>query len=64
MGDAGVLFDPEILADLTAKFKMVLCDSELRQTLIKKGLERSKLFAWERCAEETLAVFEECFSKP
>jgi len=31
----------------------------LRQSLIQKGLERAKLFSWEKSAREHLKVFEE-----
>ena len=37
----------------------VLTDKTLRQDLIKKGLERAKLFSWEKSAKEHIKVFEE-----
>jgi glycosyltransferase involved in cell wall biosynthesis len=40
----------------------VLMDEAMRQNLIKKGLERAKLFSWEKAAKEHLKVFEEVFS--
>jgi hypothetical protein len=36
----------------------VLSDSELKKSLKIKGIERSKNFSYEKCARETLALFE------
>jgi glycosyltransferase involved in cell wall biosynthesis len=60
-GDAGVLIDPYDVSSLTEGMYRVLTDEELRQGLKKKGLQRAKLFSWERCARETLAVYEELY---
>ena len=60
VGDAGVLFDPNDPTDLARKIRAVIGDERLRNALIEKGLQRARLFTWERCARETLAVFEGC----
>jgi glycosyltransferase involved in cell wall biosynthesis len=39
--------------------RQVLHDDGLRLKLRAQGLERAKLFSWERAAEETLAVYRE-----
>ncbi|MDI6890037.1 MAG: hypothetical protein QMC83_03725 [Thermodesulfovibrionales bacterium] len=36
----------------------MLTDDTLRQSLIEKGLERTKLFSWEKSAREYIKVFE------
>ena len=36
----------------------VLGDDALRQEMMRKGLERSKIFSWKKCARETLDAFE------
>jgi glycosyltransferase involved in cell wall biosynthesis len=59
MGDAGLLFDPKDADDLRMKMEQVLGNEKLRKELARKGLERAKLFSWEKCAKETLAVFKE-----
>jgi glycosyltransferase involved in cell wall biosynthesis len=59
MGDAGLLFDPRDADDLRMKMEQVLGNEKLRKELARKGLERAKLFSWEKCAKETLAVFKE-----
>jgi glycosyltransferase involved in cell wall biosynthesis len=40
----------------------VLTDEAMRRNLIEKGLERAKLFSWEKAAKEHLKVFEEVLS--
>lgn len=59
VGDAGLLFDPNDPDDLCAKMETLLSNPKLREEFIRKGLERAKLFSWEKCAKETLAVFKE-----
>jgi glycosyltransferase involved in cell wall biosynthesis len=58
-GDAAFLVNPYSTDDLAQGIRQVFSDNDLRQNLIKKGLERVKLFTWERCAREILKVFEE-----
>lgn len=60
-GDAGVLIDPYDVNSLADGMYKVLLDNELRRNLKKKGLERAKLFSWEKCARETLEVYEELY---
>ena len=57
MGDAGLLFDPLSDADLTRAIRSVLCDQALRDLLRGKGLQRAKLFTWNRCAGKTMNVY-------
>jgi glycosyltransferase involved in cell wall biosynthesis len=37
---------------------MVLSNPALRHTMIARGLARARLFSWERCAAEMLALFD------
>jgi glycosyltransferase involved in cell wall biosynthesis len=48
--------DPSSIAEGICK---VLEDSDTREALISKGIERAGAFSWERTARETLAVFRE-----
>ena len=57
-GDAAVLVDPYDVDALAEAMHCVLTDKSLRDGLIKKGLERVKQFSWEKCAEETIRVYE------
>jgi glycosyltransferase involved in cell wall biosynthesis len=56
-GDAAVFIDPNDDEDLADAMNKVVFDSEVRDKLKLKGLERAKEFSWERAAEKTLAVF-------
>jgi glycosyltransferase involved in cell wall biosynthesis len=35
-----------------------MSSEDVRKTLSQKGLERSKLFDWDKCVDQTLNVFE------
>jgi glycosyltransferase involved in cell wall biosynthesis len=59
IGDAGLLVSPTNVDELTLNMEAILKDKELKDFLIKKGLERSKKFSWEKCATETLKVYNE-----
>jgi glycosyltransferase involved in cell wall biosynthesis len=58
-GDAAYYIDPRQVDSLAEGIYRVIGDDALRQDLIRKGLERAKLFSWERTAEEHLKLFEE-----
>jgi glycosyltransferase involved in cell wall biosynthesis len=58
VGDAGVLVDPFDEGDIAAAIERVINDSNLREQLRVKGLERAKLFNWRKTARQTLAVYQ------
>ena len=62
VGDAAVTVDPKNVHNISEGIVKVLKVSGLKQSLIQKGLERVKLFSWDRCARETLGVYEELVS--
>ncbi len=62
-GDAALLVDPHDVDAIAAAMLRLATDAELRQELIRKGLENVKRFSWEKCARETLAVLEEAGRK-
>jgi len=57
----GVLeyFDPFSVEEISETIRRALEDSDLRDSLRRKGLIRAADFSWERCALETLRVFRE-----
>ena len=57
-GDAALLVDPGDTGLIADSIARVLSDSELRESLARKGLERSSLFSWDLCARSTLALLE------
>jgi glycosyltransferase involved in cell wall biosynthesis len=59
-GDAVRYVDPYDVESIAQGMHEVLTDEVMRQNLRAKGLERAKLFSWERAAKEHLKIFEEC----
>jgi len=61
-GDAAVLIDPHSLDAIADGMRRMLVDRELRTKCIERGFERAKMFTWEKCAKETVAVFREAMA--
>ena len=58
-GDAAYYVNPYNIESIAEGMYKVLTDESLRRSLIQKGLERAKLFSWEKSAKEHLEVFKE-----
>ena len=58
VGDAGMLVNPYNVDELREGMIKLLEDEKMRIEMSDRGLERAKLFSWEKCAKETLAVYE------
>jgi glycosyltransferase involved in cell wall biosynthesis len=56
-GGAALLFDPHNTSAITETIRRLLDDAPLRERLIEAGWARAREFSWERCAEQTLAVY-------
>lgn len=56
-GDAALTFPAEDTERLAQALGRLFADEALRRELIRRGLERARLFTWERAARETLAVY-------
>lgn len=56
-GNAALLFDPYSVEDLIEKIELVIT-SDIREQLIKKGFSHCQKFTWEKCAQETLGVYQ------
>jgi len=61
VGDAGIMIDPYDVDGLTKAMYEVLTNDGLREDMIKKGLKQTKKFSWEKCAKETLEVYQEVY---
>ncbi len=60
VGKAGVVIDPNNTSEIAEATENVLrMDKKGYNKLVKKGLERVKMFSWEETARETLRIFEE-----
>ena len=63
VGDAGIMINPTDVNSLCDSIYNLLNDMELQNRMRTKGLERSKLFSWEKAANEILEIYEELCSK-
>ena len=57
VGEAGIMVNPYDTNSLAQAMSKVLTDSELRDNMIRKGLEQARRFTWEKAAEQTLEVY-------
>jgi glycosyltransferase involved in cell wall biosynthesis len=57
VGEAGIMVNPYDTRSLVQAMRQVLTDSKLRNSMVRKGLEQSKKFSWERTADLTLQVY-------
>jgi glycosyltransferase involved in cell wall biosynthesis len=55
--DAAILVDPESVGRLAWAISLLLTDTELRATMVRRGLARSRQFTWEETARRTAAVY-------
>jgi glycosyltransferase involved in cell wall biosynthesis len=53
------MVDPDDIEGLAKAMVKLTTDEELRQTMIKRGLERVKLFSPEKAAAATIEVYRE-----
>ena len=58
VGDGGLTVDPQDHDALADALRRVLTDTALHADLRAKGLAHAARFTWEKCARETLAVYE------
>jgi glycosyltransferase involved in cell wall biosynthesis len=61
VGDAGVLVNPYSVDEIAEAIYKVVSNRELREEMRRKGLERAKLFSWERAAQEIVQMLEEAY---
>jgi glycosyltransferase involved in cell wall biosynthesis len=59
VGDAAEVVDPDDPKSIAAAIERVLSDGELRRDLTARGLERARLFTWERAGRELIEVYRE-----
>ena len=57
VGDAGLYFQPSSVDDLIHALDRIVDDSTLRSELVTRGLDRSKMFAWDKTALQTYRIY-------
>jgi len=60
IGDSGLLVDPMDVDSIATGIVRLLTDEKLAADLAQRGLERAKLYTWQRAASETLAALRRC----
>jgi glycosyltransferase involved in cell wall biosynthesis len=58
IGDAGEFFAPTDIEDLQQSIEKVVFSEQFRSDLIERGHKRLAQFSWQRCAEQTRAIYE------
>jgi len=58
VGNAAFLFDPYSVEDIRTVIEEVVSNASIRSELIAKGQRRANEFTWDRCAKETLKVYQ------
>ncbi len=62
-GDAAVLVDPEDTDALAHALRELAENTEMRRALAERGLERARLFTWEKAVRETWGVYRELLDR-
>lgn len=57
VGEAGLLVNPDSVAELTEAMERVVGDSSGRERMIVMGLARAAEFSWQRTADETVKLY-------
>ncbi len=57
-GGAAWLIDPYDVNDVRAGLERVLLDETWRDPAIERGLQRAQCFSWERCIQDTVALYQ------
>lgn len=60
-GEAALMVEPQDIDQLATSVWQLISDDDLKRPLREKGLERAKIFSWQRCAGEHLKLYEELF---
>lgn len=59
VGNAAILINPNRVSEIKMALEKILKDENLRDKLSHAGIAQAKKFSWEKCAKETLIVYEQ-----
>jgi glycosyltransferase involved in cell wall biosynthesis len=59
VGEAGEYFDPKVFESIVLAIENVVFSPNCIKDLKAKGLERIKDFSWQKCAQQTLKIYEQ-----
>lgn len=60
-GSAALYFETKDVGGLSTQIDLVFRNKSLQEDLKQKGFENEKKFSWEKCAEDTLKVYQSLF---
>jgi glycosyltransferase involved in cell wall biosynthesis len=58
VGENGIMLDPDNMDLWVETLGRVLSDDTLRQEMIKNGRQQARQFSWEKCARQTMWLYE------
>ncbi len=61
IGDAGIKISPHKKDQWVQSINKLLANEEYRQELVAKSLVQLKKFSWDKCAKETIKVYEDLY---
>lgn len=61
-GDAALLVDAESPTSIACAIERVMSNAALRDALVARGLQRASSFSWQRCARETVEVYQKIYA--
>lgn len=53
LGDAGVYFNPEVVASIATALRALAIDASFRSKLAESAWHKAEVYSWERCARDT-----------
>jgi glycosyltransferase involved in cell wall biosynthesis len=59
--DSGLIINPADTLEFSQSLFKLLTNSNFRKEKIEKGVQRAKFFTWEKCARETLALYQKIY---
>ena len=59
VGGGGIMVDPMDVVGLAEKITLIISDENIRQENTQYNLSQCQRFSWEKCAEQTYALYEE-----
>jgi glycosyltransferase involved in cell wall biosynthesis len=62
-GDAAIYFDPYSVEEISNRIIELISSDSLKATLSRNGLERAKLFTWEKAAQAVIQAYKDVCSK-
>jgi glycosyltransferase involved in cell wall biosynthesis len=63
VGDSAIRFPPCDVSALASAVASIAASADLRSELSTRGLERSRVFSWDRCARDTMAVYRDAAAR-